>query len=309
MIPPTPFRIHEITGRDSGPHLLITAGVHGDEFEGIAAIQRLIAVLDRDSLRGKVTLVPIANEQAFCRGERTADDGLDLARQCPGKADGTITARIAHALSGLIRTADYYIDLHSGGAAMKVAPLAGYMLHPDPNVLDRQRRIAQAFNLPLVWGTSHLLEGRTLSVARDAGVPAIYAEYLGSGVCSEQGVADYIQGCLNVMAEIGMRSDSAPLTSVQLIVEDSRSESGHLQVCYPSPITGLFEANVQLMQEVHAGDSIGRVIDPIGAEIHEILAKQGGVVICLAAFARTIRGNSLAVVMETEGSEISTRRR
>jgi predicted deacylase len=183
------------------------------------------------------------------------------------------------------------------------------MLHPDRNVLDMQRRMAQAFNLPVIWGTSHLLEGRTLSVARDAGIPAIYAEYLGSGVCSEQGVADYFQGCLNIMAEIGMRSDSAPPTSVQLVVEDSRPESGHLQVCYPSPITGLFEANVQLMQEVHAGDLIGRVIDPIGTELHEIFVKQGGMVICLAAFARVIRGNSLAVVMETEGSQVSTRRR
>ena len=48
------------------------------------------------------------------------------------------------------------------------------------------------------------LEGCSLTVARDAKVPAIYAEYLGGGGCSAKGVQAYFEGCLNVMAEIGM---------------------------------------------------------------------------------------------------------
>src|SRR6185436_13956593 len=104
-----------IIGNHPGPHLLITGGVHGNEFEPMAAARRLIRLIDPSELRGRVTLVPVVNESAFERGERTADDGLDLARTCPGRADGSITERIAHALSELIRTADYYTDLHSGG--------------------------------------------------------------------------------------------------------------------------------------------------------------------------------------------------
>ena len=51
----------------SSPHLLITGGVHGDEFEPIAAIRRLIDLFDGDSARvesldGRLTLVPIVNE-------------------------------------------------------------------------------------------------------------------------------------------------------------------------------------------------------------------------------------------------------
>lgn len=41
--------------------------------------------------------------------------------------------------------------------------------------------MARAFGLPLIWGTDPTLPGRSLSVARDANVPAIYAEYLGGG--------------------------------------------------------------------------------------------------------------------------------
>jgi hypothetical protein len=31
----------------------------------------------------------------------------------------------------LIRSADYYIDLHTGGTEFSIYPLAGYMLHPN----------------------------------------------------------------------------------------------------------------------------------------------------------------------------------
>src|SRR5688500_311573 len=118
-----------ITGHNPGPHLLITGGVHGDELEPMAAIRRLMREIRPDELSGHVTLVPVVNEPAFRRGHRTAEDGLDLARTCPGKADGSVTERIAFALSELIRTANYYIDLHTGGTRLTVLPLTGYTLH------------------------------------------------------------------------------------------------------------------------------------------------------------------------------------
>ena len=95
----------EIVGHKPGPHLLITGGVHGDEFEPMAACRRLIARLRADPPRGTVTVVPVANEPAFRRGSRVGDDGLDLARTCPGRPDGSVTERIAHDLSALIRAA------------------------------------------------------------------------------------------------------------------------------------------------------------------------------------------------------------
>src|SRR5262245_37924511 len=136
---PLRLKIETIVGQQPGPHLLITGGVHGDEFEPMSAIRRLIATVDGALLRGKLTLVPVVNEAAFSRGSRVAEDGLDLARTCPGRADGSITEQIAHGLSELIRSADYYIDLHTGGLALSVWPMAGYMLHPRADILDKQR--------------------------------------------------------------------------------------------------------------------------------------------------------------------------
>ena len=293
---------HTIAGRDPGPHLLITGGVHGDEFEPMIAIRRLMRLPGLALLRGQLTLVPVVNEAAFTRGSRVAEDGLDLARTCPGKADGTITERTAHALSELIRTADCYIDLHTGGTALRVWPLAGYMLHPRPDVLERQRAMARAFNLPVIWGTDPTLEGRSLSVARDANLPAIYAEYLGGGGCSRAGVEAYVDGCLNVMAWLGMIDRPPPTSRVELVVEDARPNSGHLQRCYPAPIAGCFEPTVELGQAIRAGDLIGSVVDPLGRQRTDIRAGESGRVLVLRAFPAVKAGDSLAAILELDSA-------
>ena len=95
---PLRLKTETIVGQEPGPHLLITGGVHGDEFEPMAAVRLLIRRVCPESLRGRLTLVPVVNEPAFRRGQRTAEDGLDLARTCPGRPDGSVTERIAHAL-------------------------------------------------------------------------------------------------------------------------------------------------------------------------------------------------------------------
>jgi predicted deacylase len=298
-----------IIGKNAGPRLLVTGGVHGDEFEPMAAIRRLCREIGPDDLNGTLTLVPVVNEPAFRRGERTGDDGLDLARTCPGRADGSATEQIAAALTDLIRDADYYIDLHTGGTRLTVLPLAGYMLHRDQAVLTAQRRMALAFDLPIVWGTDPDLDGRSLSVARDALVPAIYAEYLGGGGCSPSGVEAYVHGCLRVLAELGMWSGKRPVcpsrhdASVpRILVEDDRPGAGHMQVNHPSPCEGFFEPAVTLGQRVAAGELLGSVTDLLGSHSRPLQARYAGIVLVLHTFARVDAGTGLVVILDTSAS-------
>jgi predicted deacylase len=289
-----------VVGQQPGLHLLITGGVHGDEFEPMAAARRLITEIDPKQLRGRVTLVPCVNEPAFRRGQRTADDGLDLARSCPGRATGTVTEQTAFQLSTLIRGADLYIDLHTGGTRLVVMPLSGYSLHPNPEILAKQRRMAHAFGLPLIWGTDPTLNGRSLSVARDANVPAIYAEYMGGGRYDPQGVDAYVHGCLNIMAEFGLLPGPVvPMAETPIVVEDSRPGSGHMQLNHPTPCGGFFEPAVQLGQRVIKGDKLGTVVDLLGKRVEVIHALYGGLVIVLHTFCRVDSGVSVAVILET----------
>jgi predicted deacylase len=290
-----------ITGDQPGPRLLISGGVHGDEFEPMAAIRRLASEVSSADLAGQLTLAPVVNEPAFRRGQRTAEDDRDLARTCPGRDDGSITEQVAAALTRIIRAADFYVDLHTGGTRLSVWPLVGYMLHRDPTVLQWQRRMARAFGLPLVWGTDASLNGRSLSIARDANIPSLYAEYLGGGGCDPAGVRAYVEGCRRVMLELGMLTSAPPALldrSAILVVEDERPNSGHMQINLPAPQDGFFEPAVQLGQHVRRGERFGTVSDVLGQRVLDVAVPHDGIVIVLHTFARVDATECLGVVLE-----------
>ncbi|MBL8848099.1 MAG: succinylglutamate desuccinylase/aspartoacylase family protein [Planctomycetaceae bacterium] len=279
------------------PHLLIMAGVHGDEFEPMVAVRRLWQQLQSVVVRGRITLVPIANEPAFLGGQRVGEDGLDLARTMPGRSDGSSTERIAAALAPLIREADAFIDLHTGGRLFRILPLAGYMLHPDEKVLESQRRMARAFNCPIVWGTHPQLDGRTLSVARDAGVPAIYVEAGGGERFEEHAVELCVAGCLNVAGMLGIIERALAPSQVEHVVEDPRVASGHLQVMHPAPAAGYFVPSVELGDHVEAGQTWGTVVDPFGKSLGTVAAAESGLALFLRAVPAVRQGDSTGGVL------------
>jgi predicted deacylase len=284
------------------PRVLITGGVHGDEYEPMVAVRTLIGRLERETLRGTVILAPVVNVSAFLRGERCGEDGLDLARTCPGSATGTITERIAHELSELIRSVDYYVDLHTGGARLRVWPLTGYTLHPDTEVLETQRRMARAFGLPFVWGTDPDLPGRSLSVARQANVPAIYAEYGGGSNRTNLGACSaYFSGCLEILRELRfLEREERPRTE-PLIVEDSTPGSGHMQVYHPIPVEGFWHPMVRVGNRVRAGEALGTVSDALGLKVMDVPADRDGLVVVLRACPSVRAGDSAGVVVALAG--------
>ncbi len=301
-------------GNHVGPHLLITAGVHGDEYLPMLAVSELIRRFESDnellsSLRGTLTLIPVVNRSAYQRGHRSGDDGKDLARTFPGRQDGTVTERVAYALSRQITAANFYIDLHTGGTELCVLPLAGYMLHSDHDILDQQRKMARAFQLPFVWGTSAELPGRSLSVARDAGVPAVYVEYLGahrelSELASgkmKSGKSDHplVAGCLNVMRHLEMFEQSVEESETQEVIEDWRAGSGHMQVCNPATASGFLTPKVKLGQHVLRGTLLAEIDSEIGDQRHCVVSEQEGKVVVLREYPRINQGDSVAVIAES----------
>lgn len=287
----------KIVGRADGPHLLIVGGVHGDEWEPMAACRRLLGEFNPDKLQGRVTIVPVVNQAAFARGMRTADDGLDLARTCPGRSDGSVTERTAAALTDLIRTADYFLDLHTGGTPFQLLPLAGYGIHADPQILEKQRQMARAFNLPLVWGTDGRFNGTSLSVARDAKVPAIYVEHGGGGMCNPRRVDECVAGCLQVARRLGMIEAPVPVNRVRYFVEDDRDRSGHLQSKCPSPVAGYFQPEVGLGDVVKVGQQIGRIDDPLGEHGVPVPAYADGTVLLIRTCPSVQPGDPLIVIL------------
>ena len=138
-------------GSEPGPVAVDTGGIHGDEYEGPSAIQRLARQLDAATLRGKVIGIPVANPSAFLAGTRTnPEDGCNLARCFPGDPWGSSTERLSAALfQEFIMGADYLIDLHSGGVAYRFLPVAAF--YGDAGAGNASYAAALAFGLPTLW--------------------------------------------------------------------------------------------------------------------------------------------------------------
>jgi predicted deacylase len=291
-----------LQGKTEGSHLLILAGVHGDEYEPIAAASELIDIVPDILKRGKVTVVPIVNLSAFRKAARTGEDGLDLARTCPGNKKGSISERVAAEVSELIAIADFLIDLHTGGTVYEIDPLCGYVLHKSADVLEKQRKMARAFNLKTIWGTSDKLNGRTLSVARDHNIPAIYSEFGGGGGFNRSIADQYVQGCLNVLRMLGMSEGSVASRKWEYEVEDHRDESGHLQRMLPASCDGFFEADVSLGDFVRKEQRIGNILNPFNGKREPVHADVDGMVFLLRVVPSVLKGDALGGIMPVNKS-------
>jgi predicted deacylase len=287
----------DLSSGRTGCHLLVSAGVHGDEYEGMVAIHRLAVELAPRIRSGRITLAPVVNVSAYRCGTRCGEDGKDLARICPGRPDGTATERYADSIAGLIRSCDAYIDLHSAGMVMRTLPICGYVLHRDANVLARQRALAKTFGADIIWGTTPTLDGRTLSIARDAKVPAIYTEYGGLGIADPAGIDYYASGVRRVAGSLGIIDAQPSAAPPKWLVEDDRDRSGYIQIQNPAPIAGVFVPAVKLGQVLRIGDHLGEVIDPLTGNRAAAQATEEGMVLMMRTKALVAVGEGLVAVL------------
>ena len=101
-------------GQKKGPVIGIVAALHGNELNGIPLIHRLFHELNCEKLRGTVVAVIVANLPGLLLHQRQFNDGEDLNRIFPGRADGNCSQTYAYnLLHRIVRHFDYMIDLHT----------------------------------------------------------------------------------------------------------------------------------------------------------------------------------------------------
>ncbi len=278
-------------GDKSGPTLVVVAGVHGDEYEGVEAIPQVFSQVNPAELQGDLLMVPICNMPAYEAILRSSPiDGLNLARVFPGDPEGSITHRIAAVVKEeIIKKADFFIDLHSGGITYNIPTLVGYT-HDKGDLGQRSLEAAKIFGAPILWGHPlPLPEGRTISTAVGLGIPCIYTEAPGGGIARPEDVRCFANGVLNVMKWMDMvpgEPDSSPLLHHFV-------GKGNLDQVVSAPVAGYFRPKVNLLDEVTTGQLVGVIQDFFGQTLHEIHADTTGHIIMLRRLHRVRVGDGL----------------
>ena len=142
-----------VNGADDGPTLCLTAGVHATEYAPIDAVMRIVQSLGPANLHGAVIAVPVVNIRMFDSrtGFVSPFDGLNLNKVAPGRADGSISERLAKVLlDEIVGCAGYHIDLHAGDLGEMLMPFVGLALTGKRELDEQGEALARLYSPKLI---------------------------------------------------------------------------------------------------------------------------------------------------------------
>lgn len=284
----------------SGPTVLLTGGVHGDEYEGPIILARLARRLQPGDVAGRLIIVPALNPPALHAGRRTSPlDGLNLNRVFPGRIDGAATEMIAHFVTTtLLPECDVLIDLHSGGRSLLYAPLAATHAARDA---DRDRR---AIDAVLAFGAPYALIARDLDsyglldyTAESMGKLVVSTELGGGGGVSCEAVRIGERGVRALLAHLGVLDSDheEPPPDPSRLLEVASFDAFAIAMT-----RGVYEPVVDLGAEVSEGQTLGFMHSFEGndATPRAVIAAASGLLICRRAEGATQAGDCVGIVAE-----------
>jgi predicted deacylase len=272
-------------GSASRPLAVVTAGIHGDEYEGPVAVAELTKRLEAKKMAGSVIAIPAANPLAVAAATRTTpEDGLNLARTFPGKHGGTVTERLAAELFEVAGRADYLIDLHSGGVEYCFLPTACF--YGEPTVENSSYQAARHFGLSTLW-QAPLTPGVLSHELWKRGIVSLGAEYLGVGQLSAEGASQYVDGVLSCLARWGI------CPTAKILPPGGQAFAGDWQLATAG---GIFHARCALGECARQGQLLAEIRNLRGEMLEEFFASSPGTVLALRSKAYINPGNWAVLV-------------
>ncbi len=282
--------VHVFRATEPGPTVLLMAGMHGDEVNGIETIRRLIRRDLLEPLRGTIIAIPILNIYGFLNFSREVPDGKDVNRSFPGNPRGSLASRVAHRfMREIMPLIDYGIDFHTGGAVRANTPQIRCLLHQDAQT----DALAEAFGAPFTLHAS-LRPGSLRETAMQENRRIIVYETGESMRLDEEGIDLGIAGTLRVLHHLGMAPE-APLPSKPTIV---CLRSTWLRAKY----AGIFRSHVHLGQHVEEGQVFGSVADPYGERSVRLESPVTGYIIGLNHMPVVNQGDALVHVARLDAA-------
>lgn len=266
-----------------GPTVLFTAGIHGDEVNGIEIVRQLVSKGINKPKIGTVICIPIVNIFGFIQKMREFPDGRDLNRSFPGSRSGSLAGRVAHKLmNDIVPHADLCMDFHTGGSSRFNAP------HVRIDGTDRKLiKLAKVFNPPIILYSKNLTKSFR-SACKKKGVPHLLFEGGKSNSIDKVVSNTGVNGAKRVLNHLGMlRSNfkaSIPSKSPQIITHSKwiRAQA-----------SGMFKPEVKVGSKVAVGDVVGHITDPYGKVHHWIKAPNPGIVFNVNEAPLVYQGDAL----------------
>ena len=252
-----------------GPTVLLSAGLHGDEINGIEIVRQLIVKKINKPKAGTIICIPIINVFGFVNQTREFPDGRDLNRVFPGSKNGSLASRFAYyLLKDVIPHVDYAIDFHAGGAARFNAA----QIRIAPNNAEL-RDLAAVFNAPFTLYSNNI-SGSFRNSCDKLGVKMLLFEGGKSIDINEEITQQGMEGAKRVLEHLGMlnpRKKAEPTDHQSIYIE----KSAWIRARY----SGMFHGYTKIGSYVEKGQLLATISDPYGKIEHKMKAPNAGYII------------------------------
>lgn len=277
--------------KKDGPCVLISAGIHGNEVNGVEIVRQMVSKKYNVPDTGMIICVPVLNVFGFLIKTREFPDGKDLNRFFPGSKSGSLASKFAHVfMSEIVVHADYCIDYHTGGddrfnySQVRISD-------NDADVLE----LAKVFGAKFIKYSSHR-EKSYREAATKLGKKVLLFEGGKSLDLDRQVTYSGITGALNVLDYLGIKKfpkdyELNKKDVKQVIFEDS--------VWVRASYSGMYRSIIRNGTKINKGDVIGLITDPYGFFERKVKASKTGYIICLNHSPIVNQGDAIAHIAIT----------
>lgn len=281
----TPVNVPIIIERSKrvGPTVLFTAGIHGDEVNGIEIVRQIIAKGINKPKIGTIICIPVINIFGFLNLTREFPDGRDLNRMFPGSPKGSLASRVAHKLvTEIIPHVDYVMDFHTGGS--------GRFNAPQIRIIEGEielKQLAKIFGAPFVLYSKNLNKSFRNTCFK-LNKPLLLFEG-GKSVHIDDVVTNSgVNGAKRVLKHLGMLNVAFKASIPKkdcVFIKDSK--------WVRAKFSGMFKASAKINSKVTKGDLLGNITDPYGKLNFFVKAPNSGYIINVNESPIVYQGDAL----------------
>jgi predicted deacylase len=267
----TPVQVPVIVerGKVDGPVVLLMAGMHGDEINGMEIIRRIIRKGYNKPTEGIVICIPVFNIFGFLNVMRVLPDGRDLNRSFPGAKNGSLASQFAyHFMKEIAPKVDYVIDFHTGSAQRNNMAQIRCVFKDNESM-----ELARIFNPPFIIHSAYIAKSIRESMNK-RGKKILLFEGGKTNSIEEGIVKEGVDGIKRFLNHLNMRSFKEVGNQRHPVYI---KEHKWLR----APNSGMFQTAVKNGDKVDVGTILGMVTDPFGKIEKRIKSPMEGYVFCI----------------------------
>lgn len=280
----TPIQVPVLVERakEDGPTLLVMAGLHGDELNGIEIVRRFLRKKLNKPTKGTIICLPIFNIFGFLNLKRELPDGRDLNRSFPGSNNGSLAAQFAfHFMKEIAPYCDYIIDFHTGAAQRNNFPQIRCVFSDHESV-----ELAKIFNPPFILNSSLIPKTLRESMVKRNKMLLLFEGGKSNNI-EENVVEEGLNGLKRVITHLGMRNYKFDISKDREPIFIGENK------WMRAPSSGMFQCFVVNGTAVQKGAILAMVTDPYGKYEKKIKASQSGYVICINEASVVYKGDAI----------------